>query len=167
MKKQNKRAGTFKIDLLVLILLFMILGASMVHAQDDLKQGIDIFEKKNYYGAKRFFNGYLKAHPDQPEAYYYLGRIAMEEKDLELATDYFDKATDIDDSQSEYFTWKGIAYVQLLSTVYSKKQGLYAPRALKALEKAVDLDPQNIDARMWLAGYGGNWARVWEQARYS
>jgi len=153
MKKQNERTGTFKIDLLVLILLFVLLGASVAHAQDDLKQGIEIFEKNNYYGAKKFFNDYLKVHPDHPEAFYYLGRIAMEEKDLELATDYFDKAVDIDNSKSLYFTWKGIAYVQLLSTVDFMKQGLYAPRALNALEKAVDLDPENIDARMWLAGY--------------
>lgn len=153
MNNQNKHSGNFKPEVITLILMILLLSTIFVNAQGNLQKGIEIFEKKNYYGAKKFFNDYLKANPDQPEAYYYLGRIAMEENDLEQATDYFDKAVDIDDSKSEYFTWKGIAYVQLLSTVDFMKQGLYAPRALKALETAVALDPDNIDARMWLAGY--------------
>ena len=153
MKNQHKQSGNYRLDLIALILLIILLGSSIAEAQGNLQKGIDIFNQKNYYGAKRFFNDYLEANPDHPEAYYYLGRIAMEEKDLEQATEYFDKAADIDDTKSEYFTWKGIAYVQLLSTVDFMKQGLYAPRALKALETAVDLDPDNIDARMWLAGY--------------
>jgi tetratricopeptide (TPR) repeat protein len=153
MKNQSYKTPNFRLDLIVLILLIILLAANITNAQGDLKKGIEIFEKKNYYGAKKFFNDYLSTNPDQAEAYFYLGRIAMEEKDLEQATDYFDKATDLDENKSDYFTWKGIAYVQLLSSVDFMKQGLYAPKALKALETAVALDPNNIDARMWLAGY--------------
>jgi Tfp pilus assembly protein PilF len=153
MKNRNQHKGNFKLDLIVLILLVILFGTSVATAQSDLQTGKEIFEKKNYYGAKKFFNDYLKNDPENAEAYYYLGRIAMEEDDLELATDHFDKATDLDDARSEYFTWQGIAYVQLLSTVDFMKQGMYAPRALNSLEKAVNLDPNNIDARMWLGGY--------------
>ena len=77
----------------------------------------------------------------------------MEEKDLKQATEYFNKAVDVDNSNSEYYTWKGIAYVQMLSTVDFMEQGIYAPKALQALETAVGLDASNIEARMWLAGY--------------
>jgi tetratricopeptide (TPR) repeat protein len=156
MKNQKEHSENFRFDLITLILLIILLGTSIVKAQDDLQKGIEIFEKKNYYGAKRFFNDYLQVHPEEATAYYYLGRIAMEEQDLEAATDHFDKAVDIDDTRSEYFTWKGIAYVQLLSTVDFMQQGIYAPRALNALETAVNLDPNNIDARMWLASYYTN-----------
>jgi Tfp pilus assembly protein PilF len=95
----------------------------------------------------------------------------MEERDLEQAVEYFDKAVDIEGNISEYHTWKGIAYIQLLSTVDFMKQGLYAPRALNALEAAVELDPENVNARTWLAGYyaqapvfaGGSEAKAKEQ----
>jgi len=153
MKNQNVKTRNYNLDLIVLILLIMLLAVNTVSAQDDLKQGIENFEKKNYYGAKKFFNDYLQKNPEKAEAYYYLGRIAIEEKDLELATECLNKATDIENTESEYFTWKGIAYVQLLSTVDFMRQGIYAQKALIALEKAVDLDPRNINARMWLAGY--------------
>jgi len=153
MKNQNKKPVTFKLDLIVLILMIVLLAATIVKAQGDLQKGIEIFDKKNYYGAKKFFNEYLASNEESAEAYYYLGRIAMEEKDLEQATEYFDEAVDIEGGKSEYQTWKGIAYIQLLSTVDFMKQGLYAMRALNALETAVELDPNNVDARTWLAGY--------------
>jgi Tfp pilus assembly protein PilF len=153
MNNQKPQSGNSKLDLITLILLIILFGTIVANAQSDIQKGIEIFENKNYYGAKRFFNDYLKGDPDNAEAYYYLGRIAMEEIELEAATDYFDKAVDLEKGKSEYYTWKGIAYVQLLSTVDFMKQGLYAPKALNALETAVDLDPNNINARMWLAGY--------------
>ncbi len=153
MKNENIKLETKRLDLITLILMIILLGASMVNAQTDIQQGVEIFNKKNYYGAKRFFTEYIEKNKESAEAYYYLGRIAMEERDLEQAVEYFDEAVDIDASISEYQTWKGIAYIQLLSTVDFMKQGLYAPRAMNALETAVELDPENVNARTWLAGY--------------
>ena len=171
MKNQNTKIETKRLDLIALILMIILLGTSIVKAQTDIQQGIEIFNKKNYYGAKRFFSEYIEKNKESAEAYYYLGRIAMEERDLEQAADYFDEAVDIDAGISEYQTWKGIAYIQLLSTVDFMKQGLYAPRALNALEAAVELDPENVNARTWLAGYyaqapvfaGGSEAKAIEQ----
>jgi Tfp pilus assembly protein PilF len=171
MKNQNTKLETKRLDLIALILMIILLGASIVNAQTDIQQGVEIFNKKNYYGAKRFFSEYIEKNKESAEAYYYLGRIAIEERDLEQAADYFDEAVDIDAGISEYQTWKGIAYIQLLSTVDFMKQGLYAPRALNALEAAVELDPENVNARTWLAGYyaqapvfaGGSEAKAKEQ----
>jgi Tfp pilus assembly protein PilF len=153
MKIQNTQSETKRPDLIALILMIILLGASIVNAQTDIQKGIEIFNKKNYYGAKRFFTEYVEINKESAEAWYYLGRISMEERDLEQAAEYFEEAVDIDGNSSEYQTWKGIAYIQLLSTVDFMKQGLYAPRALNALEAAVELDPNNVDARTWLAGY--------------
>lgn len=153
MKNQNDSIRNFRLDLIALILLIVLLAASIVNAQDDLKKGIKIFEKKNYYGAKKYFNDYLETNPEKAQAHYYLGRIAMEERELKQAIVYFDKAIDIDNNNSEYFTWKGIANIELLSTVNFMEQGVYAMEALQALETAIHIDPENVDARMWLAGY--------------
>ena len=153
MKNQNRKPVTINLDLIVLILLIVLLGSTVLKAQNEIQEGIEIFENKNYYGAKKFFNDYLESDKNNAQAYYYLGRIAMEEKDLQQSAEYFDEAVDIDGNKSEYHTWKGIAYIQLLSTVDFMKQGLYAIRALNALETAVELDPNNVDARTWLAGY--------------
>ena len=156
MKNKKRHSGNFRLDLLILVLTILLMGAGSSYAQNDLQKGIDIFQQKNYYGARKFFNDYLTNHKENAEAYYYLGRIAMEENGLKQATEYFDKAVDLEGSNSEYYTWKGIAYVQLLSTVDFMQQAIYAPRALTALEKAVELDSGNITARMWLAGYYTN-----------
>jgi len=135
------------------LIIGMFLVNNSLFAQDDINKGIEIFEKQNYYGAQKYFIDFLKNNPDDPTAYYYLGRISFAMDDFEVASDHFDKATDLDDSNTDFFTWKGITYIELLSRVDFMKQGLYAPRALNALEKAVDLDPENVDARLWLAGY--------------
>lgn len=153
---KNPRTLFKKIEFAMIVgmaLLFFATFAIDVRAQSDLQKGIDIYNKKNYYGAKKFFQDYLITHPEMAEAYYYLGRIELVEKNPEQATEYFDKAVEIDSRESEYLTWQGIAYIQLLSKVDFMRQGIYAPKALRALETAVELDPENIDARMWLAGY--------------
>lgn len=137
-------------------LMVLIIHRNLVMAQETGNQGVRMFENKNYYGAERYFQNELNENEADGLALYYLGRIAFEKKELENASDLFEKAIETDPSNAEYYTWKGITYIQLLSKVDFMKQAIYAPKAQKSLEKAVALDPENIEARIWLAGYYAN-----------
>ena len=137
-----------------LFLLFVVLFSGItLSAAQDISTGVKIFENKNYYGAQKFFTDYLQKDPDNAEANYYLGRIAYINKDNEGAADYFDKAVDLDRTNTWYFTWKGINYITMIQQVEFIKQGLYAYKAMSALETAVELDSMNALARTYLAGY--------------
>ena len=60
MKNQNTKHETKRLDLIALILIIFLLGTSLVNAQTDIQKGIEIFNQKNYYGAKRFFTEYIE-----------------------------------------------------------------------------------------------------------
>ncbi len=139
---------------LLFVILFSII--STASAQNDIETGIQIFRNRNYYGAEKFFTDFLKNHPNSAEANYYLGRINLINKKYDDASDYFDKATDLDNANTWYYTWKGINYITLLQSVDFLKQGLYAYKAMSTLEKAVTLDSMNALARVYLAGYYAN-----------
>ncbi len=139
-----------KIFLLSLLLFMWMSEAS---AQSNIETGIKIFENKNYYGAEKFFTDFLKRNPDNAAANYYLGRIAMVNDKKDDAADFFSKATDLDGTNTWYFTWKGINYINILQSVTFMEQAIYAPKALSSLKKAVALDSMNALARTYLAGY--------------
>ena len=139
-----------------LMLLIFIFQITNVWGQKTANQGIRMFEVKNYYGAERYFQNELNNNKENDQALFYLGRIALEKGDLDGAVDLFEKAIDLQPSMADYYAWKGIAYIQLLSKVDFMKQAIYAPKAQNSLEKAVELDPGHIEARIWLAGYYAN-----------
>jgi cytochrome c-type biogenesis protein CcmH/NrfG len=156
MKKILK--NTFLLNLVIsgMMFLFFILQVNVLQAQETENAGIRMFEGKNYYGAERYFQNELKKNAENDLAIFYLGRIAYENGELDQASELFDKAIRIDPDNADYYAWNGINYIQLLSQVDFMKQAIYAPKAQKSLEKAVELDPGHIEARIWLAGYYAN-----------
>lgn len=141
----------------IFMLLFIQLSRiTTVSAQSGIETGIKIFDNRNYYGAEKFFTDFLKNDPGNATAYYYLGRIAWINNKNDDASGYFEKATDLDESNTWFYTWKGINYITIIQQVDFIQQGLYAFKAMSALEKAVDLDSLNVLARIYLAGYYAN-----------
>jgi tetratricopeptide (TPR) repeat protein len=153
MKNSSKKFTTL-ILLIIAALFFSPLAP--VRSQENSNPGIRMFEEKNYYGAERFFRQALNEDPDNGQANYFLGRIANAKGDLDAATGFFEKAIEKDALNAEYHAWNGINYTQILSSVDFMKQAIYAPKSLRSLEKAVELDPSHIEARIWLAGYYAN-----------
>jgi tetratricopeptide (TPR) repeat protein len=85
-----------------------------------------------------------------------LGRIELQEERLDEAIDALKRAVDLNENNSVYRTWLGRAYIAKLQTVSFFAKGTIAGRALEQLEKAVKLDPTNVEARVSLAGYYSN-----------
>ncbi|MGD8413287.1 MAG: tetratricopeptide repeat protein, partial [Candidatus Latescibacterota bacterium] len=81
------------------------------------------------------------------------GMKSYDEGDWDAAIDSFEKAVESDESSSLYHTWLGRAYIAKLQTVSFFEKGVLSGRALEHLQKAVELDPANVDARVSLAGY--------------
>ena len=156
MKNLRISQSSLFMHVFVLAVALTFSSANLVLSQPDISRGVEAFENRNYYGAERFFTDYTAVNTEDPEGWYYLGRVKMEKGENKVAIDYFEKAIDLDQENSLYFTWGGINYIHLLSKVNFMEQGLYAYRALNTLEKAVELDPDNLEARIWLAGYYAN-----------
>jgi tetratricopeptide (TPR) repeat protein len=156
MKNSRSIQQSVSLHACVLAVALTFSSGSIILAQPDLSKGKEAFENKNYYGAERFFTEITGKNPDNPEGWYYLGRVKMAKGENKTAIDLFERAIDLDQENALYLTWSGINYIHVLSQVNFMEQGLYAYRAMNTLEKAVDLDPDNLEARIWLAGYYAN-----------
>jgi tetratricopeptide (TPR) repeat protein len=117
-----------------------------------LDDGVDLFQEGDYQEARTHFEAQL-LDEDSHGARYYLGRIALEEGDADEAIEMLEGAVELNEASSEYRGWLGRAYIEKLQTVSMFEKGMLAGRALENLQKAVDLDPSNVMARMTLAGY--------------
>lgn len=120
---------------------------------DPLQQGINSFEAADDDNAKMHFETLLADDPENADALYYLGRIAMRSKDFSAAVDHFEKAVVLDDTKSNYHLQLGAAYAQQIQTLGFMEQGRLAPKIKTEFEKAVERGPSNVDARNALAQF--------------
>ena len=81
---------------------------------------------------------------DSAEAHYFLGSIYLAEEDSDRAKKELDKAIELDDSQAKYYVELSFVYFNL--TDEPKK-------AIKVMEKAVKLDPDDYQYRVTLGVY--------------
>jgi tetratricopeptide (TPR) repeat protein len=153
---------------LVLIAAVVTVAAAPARGQS-LDAGIKLFEAKKYAEAKAFF---APVAGQNAEAAYYMGRIAVSENDDDKAADWFDKATKLNPTSSVYVDWYGRALGNQAATASKFKLPFLAPKVKHAFEKAVALDPNNLDAREDLIQYyvqapgimGGNKQKAREMA---
>jgi tetratricopeptide (TPR) repeat protein len=134
--------------------------------------GVRLFEAGKYKEAKTVFEPAFKANTRDAAAAFYLGRIAMEERKNERAADYFEAATKLEPKNTMYFLWLGRAVGRQAQDANVLRQPGLAKKARGAWERAVELDPDNLDARSDLIQYylqapgflGGSTAKALGQA---
>lgn len=161
----------------ILLILFVVMLSSSLGAgmNDELKKGIQLFEARNFPEAKDFFESFAKKNPTNPTAAVYLGRIFLIEGDYDEAIDWFKKAVELNINSSEYHLWLGRAYGYKAERASIFKQPSLAKKVQNEFEKAVELDPDNIEARFDLMQYyleapgfmGGSKEKAREQAEYT
>lgn len=151
-------------------LLVSIFG-SAAQAQNG-SRGIEAFEAHRYAEAKRELEMASRVNPDDPRAHHYLGRIAYHQTRFEDAVTHLSRAAELEPTSAEHQAWLGRVYGQMaVRSGLAKKFGM-AKRAKAALERAVELDPSNLDARSGLIQFyllapgivGGSLSRAREQA---
>lgn len=124
------------------------LAASAAGAQSpSLEAGVAHYNARRWSEAHAFFAGAAKTQPGSPEAAFWLGRTLMAENKPGDAEDWFEKAAALDPRSSEYHLWKARAIGVQAQRANVLKQPFLARRTKAAVDKAIALDPDNVDAR--------------------
>lgn len=161
-------------NFLISALFIFFLMPRMVASQsnNDIATGIQLFEAKKYAEAQKFFEAYHKTDLKNPASPYYLGRLFLRQGNYDKAIDWLKKAVDLDETNSDYHLWLGRAYGIKAQRAGMLKKASAAKNLKKSFERAVELNPENIDARMGLVQFyqmapgimGGNKDKAREQA---
>jgi tetratricopeptide (TPR) repeat protein len=153
------------------VIAFLGLFSLAAQAGEDITSGVTLFERRQFAAARQFFEEFVSQHPTDPSGMYYLGRLAFESEQYTQATTWFEKALQLDEGNSEYHRWLGRVYGR--QAQHAGGEAFFLARKVKThLEKAVELNPDNIEARFDLMEYylqapaflGGDIAKAKAQA---
>lgn len=145
------RGTTFRRFLGIAVLSLAPLAAGA--ATEALAPGIQLFEARRLEEARKFFEPFAAQHPKDADAAYYLGRTYFSLRQFDPAAEWLEKAAALAPRQSPVQLWLGRAYAQAAQRASVFKMPGLAKRAKAAWEKAIALDPNNLDARSDLIQY--------------
>jgi tetratricopeptide (TPR) repeat protein len=134
---------------LSLLFFCLLLGAGRSVASD-FDQAVALFQAKHFPDARAAFEKLAASEPSNAAVHYYLGRIAFDRDDADNAIDELEQATAGDPKNSDYALWLGSAY-----GVYARQHSSIskACKCRDAFLRAVELNPDNIEARAALATF--------------
>ncbi|MGI9078068.1 MAG: tetratricopeptide repeat protein [Gemmatimonadaceae bacterium] len=139
---------------IALIFTALFVVATALQAQKSMtERGIQLFELGQYDAAKKELDAALQQDERTTSTLFYLGRIAMIEGDFSGASRLFERATRTEGATSEHYRWFGQALGQLAARGSKFKAPFAARKARAAFERAVSLDPENVEARVALLRY--------------
>jgi tetratricopeptide (TPR) repeat protein len=149
------------------LLLPSALGAQGAHAE-----GVKLFEGRQYAAARSYFERALSANARDAEAAMYLGRLAMIDNKDDQAAKLFERAIAAAPDNSDYHMWLGRAYGRQAQRAGALSKIGLAKKTRAAMEKAVTLDGNNVEAREDLMQYyaqapgivGGSMEKAAQQA---
>lgn len=134
------------LNLAKIFILSVILFTNLFSINDNLQTGIQLFEAGELGKALEYFEKFVGEYPENPEGFYYLGRIYYRKNDLKEAEKNFKKAAEIEPNSSLYHTWLGDTYGNRINKVsFFKKMGM-AKNIKKHYEIALRLDESNTKA---------------------
>jgi tetratricopeptide (TPR) repeat protein len=91
--------------------------------------------------------GEIAKSPNDAEAHYFLGRAYYSLKEWDRSISELEKSASLDPRRSLYQLWLGRAYGEKASDVSFLSAMGWAKKTRQAFERAVQLDPKNLDAR--------------------
>ena len=134
------------LSLIKKLTLSLILFTNLLSIDNNLQPGIQLFELGDLGKAQEFFEKFVDENPENPEGYYYLGRIFFQKNDLKNAEKNFKKSTELLPTSTLYHTWLADTYGNRINNVnFFKKIGL-AKNVKKHYEIALRLDENNTKA---------------------
>ena len=154
--------------LLVLLAIPTLLAAqapSYAHAKQQ-------FEARNYDAAKVELSALTRSMPGDVAPVILLGRIALNEGDVDEGIRQFERCVRIDDGSPDCHFWLGNALGNAAQHANKFRQGLLARRVKTEFERAVQIDPVRVEARIGLVQFyllapgflGGSMTKAREQA---
>lgn len=153
--------------------LLLTVGISYSQSASRLEMARSLHAARKFEEARKLLVTIPKTAVEYAEAQYWLGRGYFSQEKYEEAADHFRQAAETDGQVADYWNWLGNTYGTIAQDANSVRQGLLAPKMRSAWEKAIALDPQNIEARSSLIQYylrapgfmGGSRDKAVEMAR--
>ncbi len=103
--------------------------------------------------ARLLFEECARAGTNDPATASALGRFYLSQRDDKRAVDWLERASALDPSSSETELWLGRAYGSAALHASVVRQPFLARKVERAFERAVELDPENLAARLSLVEY--------------
>lgn len=128
-------------------LIVLGMAAPLAAQPADLAPGIAHYNARRWAEAHAFFAGVTKAQPNNLDAVIWYGRTLLSESKPGDAEDWFEKATRLAPRSSDAQLWLGRAIGMQAATANPLRQPFLARRLKKTVDRAIELDPDNIDAR--------------------
>ena len=138
---------------------------SLAHAKQ-------LFDARNWEAAKQQYTALARTTPNDVTPLLYLGRIALAQNEIEEGIRQFEHCVAIDDRNADCHAWLGNALGSAAQRANKFKLPFLAKRTQKEFDRAVELDPANIEGRMGKLQYflyapgflGGSAEKAREQA---
>lgn len=136
-------------------LLLTILCIPAIAVGQSLEEGKAMLRAGKAQEARKILERVLERNDRDPEAHYWMASTLMHRdiRDLEAAAEHVEEAVDLDPSNAEYQYLLGGVYGHTAQTVGVFRQVLLTPKIKKAFAKAVELDPDHVEARVALAQF--------------
>ncbi len=129
---------------------------SVGHALVDgaaFKHATELYTQRKTAEAQQAFEALAKSDANNADVQFYLGRLALQRDDFEKAVTYLEKAVSLSPNDSRMHQRLGDAYGRTAQKASLFSQMGWAKKCRGAYEKAVELDPKNIDAHLSLMGF--------------
>lgn len=110
-------------------------------------RAVQLFQAGDWAAARAEFSAAVLRNDRDAHAHYYLGRLAERDGDLPAAVRHLERAVQLDDHVSDYHLWYGKALAEQGMRGSKLKLPFVARHVRSEWERAVALDPRNLDAR--------------------
>ena len=135
--------------------LFAVLVAAGLPSfgQTPSASALNLYRAKDYPAAQTAYAAIAAAEPQNAEAQFYLGVLAEKRGENELAIRHLEQAVTLAPQRSDYVLELGGAYGTAAQKATLLNKMGWAKKCAAALEKAVQLDPENLTARNGLISF--------------
>jgi len=139
---------------------------------NDLTKAKELFKEKKYDESKSLLEEIIDKDRKQAEPHYLLSKIFYAKNDIDNAEDHAEKAVKLAPDSAEYHYWLGVCYGRDAQSASIFRQPFLAADVKKEFQKAVELNPNHINAHYGLAQFylfapgimGGDDNKAMEQA---
>lgn len=135
------------------LLPLLICTTALLHAATLSEDAMELFKARKYPDACIAFEKIAAADPHNAEIQFYLGRMALIRGEQGKAVAHLEKAIALSPKDARFHHRLGDAYGLTAQNAGLFSKMSWAGKCRTSYEKAVDLDPKNIDARLSLMGF--------------
>jgi tetratricopeptide (TPR) repeat protein len=119
----------------------------------ELQAAVDLYNQRKNPEAKAAFEKLVAADAKNAEAWFFLGQLALRADDHETAVKHAEKAVALEPNNSMFHLRLGDAYGRTAQKAGVLTKMSWGGKCRDAYQKAVELDPKNVDARFAIMGF--------------